>query len=90
MHSVLPTLLQHARDSLSQQRTLHLSFLLNILNKHYHSINEFLEITVPDCFVESVIQGGVVRRTDHLSCLAPWCNGYQRPGTLVKTGNEET
>ncbi|MED1662769.1 TniQ family protein [Brevibacillus laterosporus] len=83
--SVLPTLLQHARDSLSQKRILHLSFLLNTLHEHQHSMNEFLEITVPDSFVESVRQG-VVRRADQLSCLAPWCNGYQRPGTLVKTG----
>jgi len=83
--SVLPTLLQHARDSLSQKRTLHLSFLLNTLYEHHLSINNFLQTTVPDSFVESVRQE-VVRRADQLSCLAPWCDGYQRPGTLVKTG----
>lgn len=83
--SVLPTLLQHARDSLSQKRTLHLLFLLNTLYEHHLSMNEFLQTTVPDSFVESVRQG-VVRRADQLSCLAPWCDGYQWPGTLVKTG----
>lgn len=48
-------------------------------------MNEFLQTTVPDSFFKSVRQG-VVRRAEQLSCLAPWCNGYQRPGTLVKTG----
>lgn len=83
--SVLPTLLQHARDSLSQRRTLHLSFLLKTLYEHHHSMNEFLELTVPDSFVESVRQS-LVRKADQLSCLAPWCNGFQQPETLVKTG----
>lgn len=83
--TVLPTLLQHARDSLSQKRTLHLSFLLNTLYKHHLLMNDFLQTTVSDSFVESVRQG-LVRRDDQLSCLAPWCDGYQRPGTLVKTG----
>ncbi|WP_419878240.1 TniQ family protein [Brevibacillus centrosporus] len=83
--SGLPTLLQHARESLSQKRILHLSFLLNTLYEHHYSMNEFFAITVPDSFVDSVRQGAI-RRTDQLSCLAPWCNRYQRPGTLVKTG----
>lgn len=83
--STLPTLLQHARDSLSQKRTLHLSYVLNNLHSHHHSINEFLAIDVPDSFVESVRQG-VVRRADQLSCQAPWCTGYRRSGTLMKTG----
>lgn len=83
--SVLPTLLQHARDSHSQKRILHLSFLLNTLHEHHFTITEFLQTTVPDSFVESVRQR-MVRRADQLSCLAPWCGGYQRPGTLVKTG----
>ena len=83
--SVLPTLLQHARDSLSQKRTLHLSFLLNTLHDHRFSMHEFLQTTVPDSFINSVRQG-VVRRAEQLSCLAPWCGGYQKPGTLVKTG----
>lgn len=83
--SVLPTLLQHARGSLSQKRTLHLSFLLYTLYENRLSMNEFLQTTVPDSFVDSVRQG-MVRRSDQLACLAPWCEGYQIPGTLVKTG----
>lgn len=82
--SVLPTLLQHARDSLSQKRTLHLSFLLNTLHEHHFSMTEFLQTTVPGSFVKSARQG-IVRRADQLSCLAPWCHGYQWPGTLVKS-----
>lgn len=83
--SVLPTLLQHARDTLHQKRTLHLSFLLKTLHEHRLSMDEFFQTTIPDSFVESVTQG-VVRRSDQLSCLAPWCDGYRQPGTLVKTG----
>lgn len=83
--STLPKLLQHARESLSQKRTLHLSFLLNTLHEHHVSMPEFLQTTVPDSFLKSVRQG-VVRRAEQLACLAPWCNGYRQPGSLVKTG----
>ncbi|MGG0934504.1 TniQ family protein [Brevibacillus centrosporus] len=83
--SVLPTLLQHARDSLSKKRTLHLSFLLNILFDNRLSMKEFLQTTVPNTFVDSVRQS-MVRRVEQLSCLAPWCDRHQKQGTLVKTG----
>ena len=83
--SILPTLLQHARDSLSQKRTLHLTFLLNTLYEHHHSMIECLDTVVPDSFAESVRQG-TVRTSERLSCQAPWCDSYQQSGTLIKTG----
>ncbi|WP_233095904.1 hypothetical protein [Alicyclobacillus sp. SO9] len=48
-------------------------------------MNEFLQVGVPGSFAVSV-RKGVVRRLEQLSCLAPWCDGHQSPGTLVKTG----
>lgn len=85
LSAVLPTLLQHARDSLSQKRTLHLSFLLKTMYENQLTINEFLQTTVPYSFLKSVRQG-MLRRSEQLSCRAPWCKGYQRQGTIVKTG----
>ncbi|WP_206915752.1 TniQ family protein [Alicyclobacillus suci] len=83
--STLPTLLQHARDSLSQKRTLHLSFLLQTLYGKGISMAEFLNVSIPQSFIESLKQDKV-RKSEQLACLAPWCSGYHLPGTLVKTG----
>lgn len=81
----LPTLLQYARDSLAQKRTLHLSFLLSVLFVHNVRMNEFLNLKVPQSFVNSLHKERT-RRNEQLSCQAPWCSGYCLPGTLVKTG----
>ncbi|QSO54067.1 TniQ family protein [Alicyclobacillus curvatus] len=83
--STLQALLQQARGSLHQLRTLHITFLLNFLYAHESSFSTFVELEVPDEFVRSVISEArpLVER---LSCRAPWCAGYENPGTLVKTG----
>lgn len=83
--TVLPTLLQHARESLSQKRTLHLSFILNTLYEHKISMAEFLHVEVPDRFVQSV-RRPLTKKVEYLSCQAPWCDSFQKPGSLVKTG----
>lgn len=83
--SILPTLLQHARNSLSQKRVLHLTVLLETLCDQGISIDEFLHVEVPHSFIDSMKQG-ITRRVDQLSCQSPWCNGNGLPGTLVKTG----
>ncbi|WAH37450.1 hypothetical protein [Alicyclobacillus dauci] len=83
--TVLPTLLQHARGSLSEKRTLHLSFLLSTLYEHGIPMLEFVAVNVPQSFLDS-LRKEAVRKVDELSCQAPWCNGFQLRGTLVKTG----
>ncbi|MCF8567089.1 TniQ family protein [Alicyclobacillus tolerans] len=83
--SVLPTLLQHARETLRTNRALHLSFLLSVLLTHNVSMSEFLEMEVPQTFIDS-LREEKVRKYDQFSCQAPWCSGDDRPGTLIKTG----
>lgn len=83
--SILPTLLQHARNSLSQKRALHLTVLLFTLYEQGISMDEFLHVDVPQSFIGSLKQNKT-RIVNQLSCQAPWCTGYEVPGTLVKTG----
>jgi hypothetical protein len=82
---VLPNLLQHARGSLSNKRTLHISFILNALKENEIEVEEFLELEVPSIFIKS-LRSEIVLKKDQISCLAPWCSSYQKPGSLKKTG----
>jgi len=81
----LPTLLQHARNTLSQKRMLELQFLMNILYRADVSIEQFLNITVPKEFRISITEKKQLIK-DTLSCTAPWCRHYGISGTLIKTG----
>lgn len=81
----LPTLLQHARGSLSQKRALHISFVLEVLKENNISMKMFLDMKVPKSFVESILIP-VKTKKERAFCLAPWCSDYMVEGTLVKTG----
>lgn len=83
--SILPTLLQHARGSLTQIRTLHLKFILHCLYKYHMSFSDFAELLVPQQFFGSVHMERITV-IEQIACQAPWCRGYNYPGTLVKTG----
>lgn len=82
---VLPNLLQHARESLSYKRTLHISFILNTLKENEIGVEEFLELEVPSVFIQTLNSKSVLKK-DKVSCLAPWCSSYKKPGSLKKTG----
>lgn len=82
---VLPTLLQHARQTLAQERTLHISFILTILKENNIGIKEFLGLEVPSIFSEKVkLKRQSVK--DRAFCFAPWCPSYNKSGSLIKTG----
>ncbi|MFX3636700.1 MAG: TniQ family protein [Candidatus Pristimantibacillus sp.] len=81
----LPTLLQHARQSLAQDRTLHISFLLSTLKNNEIEIKEFLELELPAIFREAIYSKRISLK-DKLFCLAPWCSSYKKSGSLKKTG----
>src|SRR5690606_37621607 len=81
---VFPTLLQHARNSLSFERTLHISFILNTLKENNVGIAEFLELVVPSTFVNSIRTKSLLK-IDKVSCQAPWCSSYKKAGSLKKT-----
>jgi hypothetical protein len=81
----LPTLLQHARQSLVTERTLHISFILTTLKKNKVGIEEFLEINVPDSFIKSLKSRRETLK-ESTSCIAPWCPSFKKTGSLIKTG----
>ncbi|MUK89316.1 hypothetical protein GMD78_13135 [Ornithinibacillus sp. L9] len=81
----LPTLLQHARGTLSQERTLHLSYILRILYENDISMEKFLGLSVKESFINS-IRGKTVLKSDQFSCMAPWCANYGKLGLMIKTG----
>lgn len=77
-------LLQHARESLSQERVLHISFVTDILYKCNLNAKEFMELKVPIEFTES-LRSIKPKKSHEATCLAPWCNKYNNKGALVKT-----
>lgn len=83
--AVLPTLLQHARGSLSHKRTLHISFILNTLKENDIGVEEFLKLEVSSTFIKTLSSKSLLK-IDTVSCLAPWCSSYKKPGSLIKTG----
>jgi hypothetical protein len=82
---IIPTILQHARDSLLYKRTIHLSFLFLVLYERNISMKDFLYLEVPDNFAKSVATT-IAPKKQEVACLAPWCINYNKKNTLMKTG----
>ena len=83
---ILNTLLQHARGSLSQKRTLHLSTFLTELKDRQVSPYSFWNISIPQAFIDSV-HFKPPKMSHELACIAPWCENYNLPGSLYETGS---
>lgn len=81
----LPSLLQYARGSLAEDRTLHLSFIFRILYENGISMKNFLELNVEESFIKS-IRSKNVKKSEQYFCMAPWCSKYGQRGSLVRTG----
>lgn len=83
--SKLPGLLQLARDSLKQKRTLHISFILNVLRENHFEINDLLGLELPHEFIDSVLTPSRLKK-DVVACKAPWCVNFGVEGALLQTG----
>ena len=81
----LPTLLQHARQSLSAERSLSLTYLLEVLYENNIHLCDFLELQVPNQFVSSILEKPLLKKSE-VFCLAPWCNNFKKKNKLIKTG----
>ncbi|GED34123.1 TniQ family protein [Brevibacillus centrosporus] len=81
----IPTLLQYARDSLKQKRTLHISYTLDVLWKYKYDIGDFLNMELPQPFIDSVFTSPQSKK-EMQSCQAPWCVNFGVEGELVQTG----
>lgn len=80
---LVPTLLQHARGTLSQERTIHFKFILSVLTQKYISFKEFYEMTLPEEFIETLLTKPI-KDVEESFCKAPWCNKYKVHNSLVK------
>lgn len=82
--SFIPMVLQYARGTTKIKRTLHISSIIEILLKNKISIEDFLNLKVPEEFVVS-IKEKKEKKLANASCMAPWCKNYKVSGVLVKT-----
>jgi len=81
----LATLLQHIRSTLSTQRVLHISTVINILQKEHNTIAELFEMSLPTAYENSIRAQYVEKRVNY-ACQAPWCLDYGQKGSLTKSG----
>nr|WP_181460911.1 TniQ family protein [Brevibacillus laterosporus] len=81
----LPTLLQHAGDSLKQKRTLHIFYILEVLWENHLDIDDFLNMELPQPFIDSVLTPARLKK-EKLSCQAPWCENVGVEDSLIQTG----
>ncbi|MFW2503481.1 TniQ family protein [Clostridium diolis] len=80
----LQMILQYARGTTINRKTLHISSIINILFENKISIDDFLKLQVPKEFVVS-IKDKKQNKLERISCMAPWCKNYKVNGGLVKT-----
>ncbi|GLX71426.1 TniQ family protein [Paenibacillus glycanilyticus] len=80
----LPWLLQVARNSLSKKRTLHIETLLRILIHYRMDIRAFIVLDIPCSFRDSLLN--TRKNVSNFCCSAPWCNFFNKQGSLVSTG----
>lgn len=85
-HTSLPILLQHARGTITKQKNLHINIVLNILMERNLSLEQLLNLKVPQSFKNNLI---VNKKIDSLFCTAPWCASFKTCGSLIKTGTSK-
>lgn len=83
--SVLSTILQQARGTLSANRVIHIKLVLKFLELFRIDVKGFFDIEVPKVFINQ-IKYPLKDMKNQYSCLAPWCINYNKRGGLVKTG----
>lgn len=81
----LAMILQYARGTTIQKRVLHLATIIQILYDNDTSMQQFLNVNVPDTFISSV-NSNFIKKIESASCIAPWCNNINVKGKLIKTG----
>ncbi|MFH5181594.1 TniQ family protein [Paenibacillus sp. TAB 01] len=79
-------LLQCARGTLQKRRSVHLSNLLFTLYKMKTHVKDFLVLSVPQEFVDSLHEKSIGHLAKMTACEAPWCEKYGEVGELVPTG----
>nr|WP_282446398.1 TniQ family protein [Paenibacillus silvae] len=81
-------LLQFARDSMKYKRSIHLNTIIRFLCEANLSLEELLQMKVPQEFEKRILNGDDSESPDNTKyiCQAPWCNSYLKAGSLQFTG----
>ncbi|KQX67239.1 TniQ family protein [Paenibacillus sp. Root444D2] len=79
------SLMQYARKTLSQTRSVHIHLLLKILYINKLDLTTFFEIEIPSDFRNSIIPNKI-NKLENAICLSPWCKSYMKNDSIVKTG----
>lgn len=79
------SLMQVARKTLSQKRSIHIQTLLKVLLEFNLDFVGFIQIKVPDTILQSLKHDSTIEA----ACLSPWCTDYRKSGSLVRTGTKE-
>jgi hypothetical protein len=80
----LSSIMQIARNSKVAQTFIHLRTVFHFIRKFNISMQEFLSFEVPINFTNSILNQKI-KLIENYSCLAPWCNHFQIPGSLERT-----
>ncbi|WP_409303949.1 TniQ family protein [Peribacillus sp. SCS-155] len=83
----IPPLMQHARGTWVNKGCLHLSFVIDIVNKLNLSICDLFSTNPPQSFYK-VIMEKTPPHIDKIQCLAPWCEGYNSTSYIVKCNTD--
>lgn len=80
----IPMILQYARGTNKSKRTLHIATIIKILYENKITIEDFLNLQVPEKFILSIKEKKQIKLSN-TCCIAPWCNNYKMKGKLIKT-----
>ncbi|OPH56197.1 hypothetical protein BC351_28940 [Paenibacillus ferrarius] len=83
----LEQLLQCARGTLTKKKAVHISMLLSTLYSQGIHIKDFLKLTLPTEFIDSLHEKSIGHWASTNSCIAPWCLNYGKKGLLIATGS---
>jgi hypothetical protein len=83
--SKVTELLQTARGTTVVERSLHISFIQDLLINHNLSASDFLNLRVPDNFKCKVLQSNA-ENYSNVVCIAPWCSSFQTAAGIIVTG----
>jgi hypothetical protein len=81
---IVSRLKQSARNTKITQTNIHLGTVFQIINNCETTMKEFLLLDVPDSFTNYLFARKSKQIENHY-CLAPWCDSYGIPGSLVRT-----
>jgi len=74
---------QTARNSQISQKNVHLDSIFYFINKAGMTMREFLLFAMPHDFTVNLLMNKQ-KQTEKHSCIAPWCDYYKTPGSLVR------